>query len=138
MLWLILLPLPGFLKFGYGSYFLNREFSVQILGVEPSDTTFFVVLPGVVGESIYVFGPFFFWVHAVILGLFIKFVIKTFTSSDVFTYLFFFCIVRFSFMLARAGTISVYPMMLKSFLILVIVCSLICKNKQNNVISKSV
>lgn len=119
--WFILLPLPGFLKFGYGNYFLNREFSMEVLGLDPSDSSFFVVLPGVVGEGIYVFGPHLFLLHTILLGVFIKFILKTFTSSPIFSYFYLYCIVSFSFMLARAGTISVYPIMLKSSLILVVV-----------------
>ena len=121
LLWFVLLPLPGFLKFGYGNYFLNREFSTEMLGLDAGNTSFFVLLPGVVGESIYVFGPYLYWIHAVILGIFVKFVVKTFTSNEVFTYLYFLYIVTFSFMLARAGTISVYPTTLKGCIILVIV-----------------
>lgn len=129
LLWLILLPFPGFMKFGLGNFMLNQEFSMTILGVDVSDSTFFVVLPGVVGESIYVFGPRLFFLHAIILGLVIKFVIKTFTSNDCFRYIYYLCIVQFSFMLGRAGTVSVYPSMFKSFLILIIACLFIRGSK---------
>ena len=125
--WLILLPFPGFMKFGMGDFFLNREFSMCLLGVDASDSTFFILLPGLVGEAIFVFGPVLFFLHAIILGYVIKFVTKTFTSNRCFDYVYYLCIVQFSFMLARAGSISVYPSMFKSFLILVIVCHFISK-----------
>lgn len=125
--WLVLLPFPGFIKFGRGNFFLNQEFSMDILGLDVSDSSFFVVLPGVVGESIYVFGGILFFIHVIILGMFIKFVLVTFTSTPSFQYIFFLCMVQFSFMMARAGTISVYPLMLKSFLILILACFYIGK-----------
>lgn len=119
--WFVLLPLPGFLKFGYGEYFLNREFSMEVLGLDASNSSFFIVLPGVVGEGVYVFGPYFFWIHAVILGVFIRFVLDTLNSNEIFSFFYLYCVVGFSFMIARAGTISVYPIKMKSFLIIVIV-----------------
>lgn len=128
--WFLLLPLPGFLKFGLGEYYLNREFSMEVLGLDVSDSSFFILLPGVVGESIYVFGPYLFWAHAIMLGIFVKFVIKTFTSNDTFTYFYYLCIVTFSFMLARAGTISIYPIMMKCFIILIIVLYFVKRSKK--------
>ena len=103
---------------------------MEALGLDVSDSSFFILLPGVVGESIYVFGPFLFFLHAVLLGVFIKFVITTFTSNDIFTYLYMYFIVSCSFMLARAGTISVYPIMVKCFLIIVVVFYFVCHKKK--------
>lgn len=131
--WLVLLPLPGFLKFGLGDYFLNREFSMEILGLDASDSYFFILLPGVVGEGLYVFGPYLFWLHAIVLGIFIRFVIDTFTSNEVFTYYFYNCIVSLSFMLARAGTVSVYPIMMKSILSIIIVFYFVCRRRKSKI-----
>lgn len=119
--WLLLLPLPGFLKFGYGNFELNKIFSINILGLDPSDESFFVLLPGVIGESIFVFGPYFFLIHAILLAVIMRCVMNTLDNISSLIFVLYYYMIQFSFMLARAGTISIYPSVFKFFVILIIV-----------------
>lgn len=119
--WLVLQPLPGFLKFGHGNFMLTKEFSMQILGLDASQYGFFILLPGLLGEGLFVFGPFLFVMHAIMLGILLKYCIRTLTSSPTLVFYCYYSIVEFSFILSRGGTVSVYPFMVKSFLILILV-----------------
>lgn len=128
--WLILLPLPGFLKFGHGMFALNKTFSMLILGLEPSDQYFYVVLPGIVGEAIFVFGPFLFFVHAIILGMVIRYVMNTCDKCNSLIFVFYYYMVQFSFGMSRAGTISIYPSVFKYFVIIVFVLYMVKRKKK--------
>ena len=128
-IWMILLPLPGFLKFGAGTMPLNRLFSTVVTGFMPGDRGFWVVLPGLVGESIFAFGPFLFVFHAAILGFILKYVMNTLSQVKSFDYLYYYFAIEFSFILGRAGTVAVYPHVAKSFVIFLLLLLLIKPQK---------
>lgn len=128
--WFFLQPLPGFLKFGYGNLALNREFSMDLLGLDVSESGFFIILPGVIGESLYTFGPVLFGIHAILLGLVIKFYSTSFLTSPCFTFFYYFCIMQLSYVLGRGGTVSTLPIMIKTIVIMAILRY--CLKKQIN------
>lgn len=125
--WLVLLPLPGFMKFGQGNFALNREFSIGVLGLDPSDQYFFILLPGVIGESIFVFGKTAFICHAILLAVITRYVLSTLDKCESLIFVFYYYMVQLSFGMARAGTISIYPSIFKYFVILLIVLSYLKK-----------
>ena len=117
VVWILLLPFPGFMKFGFGK-FPTYYFTEIVTGMNPGDSGYAIILPGLVGEALFVFGPILFFLHAVILGLLIKGVYNTFKNCSSLIYVFYYYAVVFSFKLARGGTFSVYPSVMKDFLIL--------------------
>lgn len=119
LVWVVLLPFPGFLKFGYGNFEINKIFTYHLTGFQLGDYGFSIALPGLVGESFFVFGPFFV-LHAIFLGLVIKYVLTTLRGSPSFSVLFCHYAIQLSFIAARGGTISVYSNIFKIFLYFII------------------
>lgn len=117
--WIFLLPLPGFMKFGVGSY-PSYRFTEVTTGLYAGDRGFSVALPGLVGEAYFIFGPILFFIHAIILGVLIKAIYKSFKGAPSLTFVFVFYAVTLSFKLARGGTLSVYPSIFKDYLIMIL------------------
>lgn len=115
--WLLFLPLPSFLKFGFGQGPADI-FTELVLGLSRGENGFYVILPGIVGEAIFYFGHYLFFIHAIILGLIIKTTYLSLRESKSLAYVFYFYAITFSFILSRGGTLSVYPTFFKHFLIL--------------------
>lgn len=136
--WLINLPLPGFMKIGSGDFAFNVIFSEKILGGVRGLDGFFVSLPGIVNESIFIFGPVFFFIHAFILGLIVSKALR-FVKYDCELFLLIHLGFSVAFQVGRAGTSAsgVYPFFFKHFLIYLIVRYLLIhfylkKHKQIN------
>lgn len=129
LLWIVFLPLPGFLKFGLNNFDYIIEFSSNISGLYAYESGFSIILPGIVGESIYIFGKVLFPCHAILLGIIISFLMRYLSSSKIYQYLTFFFVIKFTYALCRAGTVSVYPMFFKYFLIFILITYLLSKKK---------
>ena len=117
--WILFLPLPGFLKFGLGDFPSDR-FTYIISGLTRGDYGFSVFLPGIVGESYYIFGPSMFFIHAFLLGLLINTIYNSLKNLQSMTFVFIYYMVVLSFQMSRGGTLSIYPLIFKHFLILII------------------
>ena len=129
--WFFLLPLPGFLKFGVGNFQLNRIFTYEVLGITEADKGFSIILPGLLGESYFIFGPTFFLIAAAGYAFIVAKVFNFLSSNEKLTYLLLFYAVGLSFDISRGGTISVYPEIVKHLLIFIIVLYCIKKTKVN-------
>ena len=117
--WLLLLPLPGFLKFGLGQISINEEFTMFITHLSRGDANFSIVLPGLVNESLMVFKSFFF-IHALIYAYIVSLVINLCKKDKNFDVLFFYMCFLLSFSTARAGTTASYPIIIKYLIVLAI------------------
>lgn len=124
--WITFLPLPGFLKFGMGSI-PSYRFTEVVTGLSPGDSGWYILLPGIVGEAYFFFGPVLFFLHAILLGIVIKAVYRSFCTSPSLIFVYFFYGVTLSFQLSRGGTLSVYPLIFKHYLIITIYLSIIRK-----------
>lgn len=122
--WLLTLPLPGFLKDSSKDYFFNAIFTETISGVYRGQMGFSVALPGIVNEGLFIFGMNLFWLHAVIVGLFVGISYRIVTRKNEF-FLFLYLSVFMASLFARAGSVSAYSIYLKSFLMYEIVTLLI-------------
>lgn len=127
--WMLFLPLPSFLKFGFGQ-FPSNKFTEVVTGLTPGDLGFSIQLPGVVGEAVFNFGHVLFIIHAIILGVIIKTVYLSLRKAPSLIFVLYFYALTFSFQLARGGTLSVYPKFFKNFLILSLFLVII-RNKAN-------
>lgn len=132
LLWITFLPLPGFLKFGFTNFDYIIEFSSKLSGLYAYENGFSIILPGIVGESIYIFGKLLFPFHAIILGLIMSFLMHFLSSNKMYQYLTFFFVIKFSYALCRAGTVSVYPMFFKYFLLFMLIIYMINNITRNN------
>lgn len=95
--WMFTLPIPKLLTGEIEGARINYEISEFILGLGRGERGWYIVLPGLVAESVYIFGRYFFWLHAVFIAflaaLMIRLVERTpstsFSSSILGSY---FCI----------------------------------------------
>lgn len=124
-LWLILLPFPGFMKFGYGDPQINLHFTQLVSGLDPSDMGFSICLPGIVGESLFVFGPNLFPIHAIIMAFIISKLSNYLSTQTSFRFLYYYVMLVFSYYINRGGTSSSYSFAFKQFIILIIVIAFI-------------
>lgn len=116
LLWIVLLPLPGFLKFGYGDPQVNLKFTMMVTGLDPSQGAFSICLPGLIGESIIVFGKYLFPFHAMILGVIISYMIRYLSKLNSCKFLLLYVAITFSYSICRGGTASSYSFAFKQFI----------------------
>ena len=67
IVWFITLPLPGFLKVFDVNMNFNALFTAHVIGASLGDVES-IALPGLVNESIFIFGKYLFFVHAILLA----------------------------------------------------------------------
>lgn len=67
-IWIFTLPIPKIIIPSLKIYEINYYFSNIISGLSLSDAGFSYSLPSIMGEAFIVWGAFFYWVHAIILG----------------------------------------------------------------------
>jgi len=116
--WLITLPIPKFLLGGINVPLINIELSEVVLGVDRSDEFFWVRLNGFIGESYYIFGPYLFWLEAVLVARVVKtlyFFLRNLKHGGV---LLLYCSIFLGFMFSRAGLGAIMPQITNGFLLL--------------------
>jgi hypothetical protein len=115
--WIATLPVPGFLKGGIDVARVNYEMSTIILGRGVSDPGFYVLLPGLLAESIYLFGETFFFVHAVFVGVAAAFFCRLCERAVGLNTLFIYVAILFFYNLNRGGIASLLPSVVNEFLV---------------------
>lgn len=129
--WIITLFLPGCLK-SVDAYQFNIFISEYLLNLDRHAPSFFVLLSGLVCESLYIFGKYFFILHAVIMGMLASIPIR-FLQSEKESFLFCYLSIFLPYYMARGGTFSGYPFIIKFLLLYILIRyfgKVICK-KQN-------
>lgn len=115
--WIITLPIPKALIGTGVSLRLNYDIAEYLFGASVGQGGAYVVLVSVVGESVFIFGRYFFWVHAVLLGLFFGFICGLFRKTpglqSNFAYL-----ASVLLLLGRGGVSSVIPPIVNGFLLI--------------------
>ena len=130
--WIFNLPLPGSLKLDNSDFYFNFIFTEKLTGNVRGTPGFSVALPGIVGESIFIFGHYLFWIHAFILAFFLTTVYKLLKYKyEIF--LIIYCSVCLAYTLGRAGTTTIYPFYLKLLLLYLILRFFVLK--KNNILS---
>ena len=66
--WVISLPIPSQVTADWDILKINYEYTEFITGGVYGETVMSVILPGLLGESLYIFGDLLWWVHAVTVG----------------------------------------------------------------------
>ena len=115
-LWVLTQPIPGFLKSWLVDFNLNISIAKLLLDVDSSGTVSFVPLTGLVCESVFVFGKYLFFIHAIILAYILNIFANFLTSRDSFKTLLIYAIVFTCLGVSRAGTSGSvsYPFILKT------------------------
>lgn len=132
--WLITLPFPGFLKDSGLDYSFTAYFSEKITGANRTDANFNILLPGLVGESIFIFGKTFYWVHAMIVGFVVGNAYKiVHHKQELFLVLYMSVFGGLCF--ARAGSVSMMPFYFKHLIIYVIVIYFVTHSRNNKIVN---
>lgn len=107
IIWFITLPLPGFLKnFGINMNF-NGLFTAQVLGMDLGDIGS-VALPGVVNESIFIFGKNLFFLHAILLAWVISIFYNSLQKNESNFFVIINSMITLCLFLPRGGTSGPY------------------------------
>lgn len=121
--WLLTLPFPVSLNFFDFDFSLNYKISELLLGVTRGEEHFFVLLPGIVGESYFVFKDFF-WIHAFFYGTIVGWVYTCVKNRDVLFPIGIYSSLILGYYCARGGTAGAYPFILKQLLYAIIILKL--------------
>lgn len=112
IIWLLTMPLPGIFRGGIDVKF-NVIFSEYMLGVARGDTGFFILLPGLVGESVFLCGKNLFFFNGLLYGYLIGFLYKTLTKHKQLFGILIVAIIDLSYVANRGGLVSAIPFVLK-------------------------
>lgn len=115
--WFITQPIPGFLKSWLTDFNQNVLIAELLLGMHKEDSVyFFVPLTGIIGESVFVFGRYFFFIHAILLSAVLNIFINFLGSRSSFKVLMIYSIIYIGLAIGRTGSTGgmVYPYMVKT------------------------
>lgn len=127
--WFISLPLPGFLKFGTADIAINQEYTENIIGMSSFEDNFYIMLPGLAIEGVYMFGGLYIF-HAVLYGLVVNLFYNTLFKSPIFYVYCIFNIINIPFVSIRGGTQMFYSTTNKLIVIVLIICFILFKIKK--------
>lgn len=112
LLWLFTIPLPGFFRGGVDVHFAAL-FSEDMLGMVRSQSGFYILLPGVVGESVYLLGKYLFWLNGLLYGFIMGASYRLMTRYPQTLGLLIAAAVDFGYTTNRAGLFGGIPFILK-------------------------
>lgn len=138
-LWILTLPIPKILTGPIEVARINYEISEIILGLQLGMRGWYVVLPGLVAESVYIFGKYFFWLHAVFIGVIFAFVCRLTERVPQFFFVAIYFALLFGYNLNRAGIAAVLPLIINNMLLFYLMVFLLLfksrkANSQNHVL----
>ena len=114
--WIFTLPVPKFIFGEIAGARINTEISELFLGIFRGNTGFYVVLPGLVAESVYIFGEYFYWVHAVFFGVIIAMLTRIFQGDKRFVFFIGYIAILLMYNTNRGGVSSSLPQIINQFL----------------------
>lgn len=115
--WIFTLPVPKILTGAIEGARVNYEISELVLGIPTGEYGWYVVLPGLVAESIYIYGAWLFWLHGAFLGLIAAFFARLAERVPQFIFLYFYLVVMFGYVLNRGGVAALLPPLINEFLL---------------------
>jgi hypothetical protein len=118
--WALTLPFPK-IVFGdlLGSLpIINTEISEILTGTRRGQNGYFVLLSGLIGESVYLYGLNLYWIHAVTLAGFTSAALAVLGESKALAIVHGYFALAVSYLLTRGGVGSYLPLILNQFLLL--------------------
>ena len=115
-LWLTTLPIPKIFISNHNNFELNKELSQLLLGISSEDQYFFILLPGILGEGIYIYGGLFF-LHAIFLGFIFGVFLRLFRTNIHFNFFIAYLMVLMSYYTCRGGIVSSLPILINGNLL---------------------
>ena len=117
IVYMIFQPIPGIFKqWLIGNFQLNYSIATLLTGVETDEDTFFVPLTGMVSESVFVFGKYLFFIHAIIFAYIMNLFLNFTMSRSCFNMLYIYAVIFTALISCRAGTTAgnIYPYIIKA------------------------
>lgn len=118
--WLFTLPIPKILLPNVIVFELNKNISEQLLGISADNQYFFILLPGLLGESIYIYGKYFFFIQAIFCGALFSFVLRLFKHNTKYYFFQAYLMVLMSYMTCRGGVVSSLPILINGNLLVIL------------------
>ena len=112
LVWLFTLPFPGFVRGGMDVHFA-AIFSENILGMYRWQKGFYILLPGVVGESVFLLGRQLFWLNGIIYGFLMGIMYKILTRYPQLLGILIVVMINFGYVINRVGLFGGLPFILK-------------------------
>ncbi|MEY9095438.1 hypothetical protein [Paenibacillus sp. RC84] len=117
VLWMLTLPIPKEILGGGFSLQLNNQITTFLTGQDVGKGGTYVHLVSVVGESIYIYGNYFFWMHAILIGFIFSFLCRLTMKTPALTGVSMYMAVLLLIM-ARGGISSTLPVVVNYFILL--------------------
>lgn len=105
--WFIMLPLPGFLKVFDINMNFNALFSAHVSGMSLGDIGS-ITLPGLVNESLFIFGKYLFFMHAILLAWVISVFYNSLKRNEANFFVIIHTMITLCMFLPRGGTSGPY------------------------------
>lgn len=115
--WILTLPIPKLLTGEIEGARINYEISEIVLGLNRGEKGFYVVLPGLVAESVYIYGRYFFWLHAVFIAFLAAFVMRLMERTPQLLFLKAYVVVTFAFHINRGGISGPMGILINEFML---------------------
>jgi len=115
--WMLTIPIPKILTGEIEGARINYEISEVILHKVRGEPGYSIVLPGLVGESIYIYGRQLFWLHGISIGFLVAAIMGLIKRTPQFLFLQAYIVALFSYYLNRAGISSVLPEIINCFML---------------------
>lgn len=115
--WIVTLPVPKIFTGEIPGARSNYDISEIILRVGTGERGWYVILPGLVAESVYIYGTRFFWIHGIFLGLLASISIRLVEKTPQLLFLQAYLLILFSYILNRAGIAALLPYIINYFIL---------------------
>jgi len=122
--WMATLPLPKLITGPIEGARVNYEISSLMLGREVGEPGWYVVLPGLVAEAVYLFGPYLFWLHALFAGGMAAFLVRLLERTPQALFLRLWLVLMLAYVLNRAGIGAVLPVVVNEMALLYLMIAL--------------
>ncbi len=126
LIWLFTMPLPGIFRGGMDVHFA-AIFSENMLGITRGSQGFFILLPGVVGESVFLMGQNLFWINGLIYGFLMGVVYRLLTRYPQLLGIIIVTAIDFCYKTNRAGLFGGLPWVLKILFYFLIILMIVKK-----------
>lgn len=117
LIWAVTLPTPKVIVGEVDVPLINFEISEIVLGLPRGERGWYVVLGGLVAESVYLFGRSFFWLHGLFLGALAGLMTRLVERTPQLVFLQAYLVMLFTFVLNRAGIASLLPTLVNEFIL---------------------
>lgn len=92
-------------------------FSEYILGLDRTSSSFYILLPGCVLESYFIYGKYLFWIHPLTIAMISAYICKLSSRITCFSFFYLYLLLSFSWAISRAGFYSIIPIIVAPFYI---------------------